>query len=277
MCYNATMMCRCLILAMLLLAGCTSNSSAPAKLADNPPPPEPVLIHLPGVSGTSIIDHTLRDGLVRAGFDGPFEFFDWTCRDPGIPALHNRARNLEQAKILAEKITKQFREYPDQPIYLTCHSGGSGPAVWALEALPEDVNIECFVLLAPALSPGYDLSKAMSRVRGKVYCFYSEADDMILGTGTRLMGTIDGVRCDAAGRVGFNKPVGVDEAQYAKLVQKPYERAWTRYGHLGGHIGVMQTAFAQAVIGPLMLGREPTAEEQNLVEKRQLREVYWPK
>jgi hypothetical protein len=264
-------------LVIALFAGCTAQEKAPLNLANNQPPPKPVVIHVPGISGTSIVDHFLRNGLTRSGFDGPFDFFDFTCGDPGIPALHNRARNQQQAKILADKITKQFRDHPEQPIFLTCHSGGAGPAVWALEVLPEDVRIESLVMLAPALSPGYDLSKALSRVRGKVYCFYSNSDDMILGTGTKLLGTIDGVRSDAAGRIGFTKPAAADDVQYAKLMQFPYDRAWIRYGHLGGHIGVMQAAFVQAVVAPLMLGRAPTAQERDLVETHPLREVYWPK
>src|SRR5690348_11869684 len=44
---------------------------------------KPYVLHLPGVSGTSIVDYTLRDGLRAGGFDGPFEIYDWTCHDPG--------------------------------------------------------------------------------------------------------------------------------------------------------------------------------------------------
>ena len=32
-------------------------------------------------------------------------------------------------------------------------SGGAGPAVWALEALPPDVRVDSVLLAAPALSP----------------------------------------------------------------------------------------------------------------------------
>lgn len=265
---------------LLLLAGCTKEESQPKNLSAAPPPPppaKPYVMHLPGVSGISDIDYTLREGLRAGGFDGPFEIFDWTCHDPGIPALHNRSRNEEQAQLVADLLTKQFRAHPNQPIFLTCHSGGSGPATWALEKLPSDVKVTCFVMLAPALSPTYDLSKALARVTGHAYCFNSPDDDLVLGTGTKMFGTIDGVRCDAAGRIGFQKPTTADASQYAKLILKPYERAWTRYGHIGGHIGPMGTPFVQAIVAPLMLGRQATAEVLNQTAGQPTPDVLWPK
>ena len=90
----------------------------------------------------------------------------------------------------------------------------AGPAIWTLERLPGDVKVACFVMLAPALSPTYDLSKGLAHVSGSAYCFNSPDDDMVLGTGTNLFGTMDGVRCDAAGRVGFVKPPDADAARH---------------------------------------------------------------
>ena len=288
------------IWAMVWLAGCgtaapsttprnlvsdgqaTAASPTTAPVAVKPPTtaplaaPKPYVMHLPGVSGTSQVDFSLREGLRKAGFDGPFEIYDWTCHDPGIPALHNRARNEAQAAIVAERLTRQFRAHPEQPIYLTCHSGGSGPATWALERLPADVKVTCFVMLAPALSPQYDLSKALSHVTGRAYCFNSPLDDLVLGTGTVMFGTIDGVRCDAAGRVGFTKPPDGDPVQYAKLVHETYQKSWTHYGHVGGHIGCMGAPFVQAIVAPVMLGHE-IAKTVGPAVAQPLPDVLWPK
>jgi hypothetical protein len=238
---------------------------------------KPYVLHLPGVSGTSIVDYTLRDGLRAGGFDGPFEIYDWTCHDPGIPALHNRPRNEGQAQVVADLLTRQYRAHPDQPIYLTCHSGGSGPATWALERLPADVKVACYVMLAPALSPTYDLSKALAHVTGPTYCFYSTRDDMVLGTGTRLFGTIDGPRVDAAGRVGFQKPPGADDRAYTKLILRPYQSAWSRYGHIGGHVGCMGTPFVEAIVAPMMLGRAAAANVLNRTVEQPIPDVLWPR
>jgi len=272
---------------LALVAGCPQPQPAPQAVsvqvtppaAAPPPAPlvKPYVMHLPGVSGTSIVDFSLRDGLQKAGFDGPFEIYDWTCRDPGIPALHNRQRNEEQAAIVADMLTQQYRAHPEQPIYLTCHSGGSGPAIWALERLPADVKVYCFVMLAPALSPAYDLTRALSHVSQHAYCFNSPDDDLVLGTGTKMFGTIDGVRCDAAGRIGFQQPATADAIQYAKLIHQPYQSVWVRYGHIGGHIGCMGSPFVQAVVGPIMLGRAAAAEMMNNAYAQPLPDVLWPK
>jgi hypothetical protein len=279
-----------IIVVATLAVGCSQRepvapmtlSDAPAttRPVESPRPPvaavKPYVLHLPGVAGTSVVDYTLRDGLKAGGFDGAFEFFDWTCNDPGIPALHARQRNEEQARLLADKLIAQYRAHPDQPIYLTCHSGGSGPATWALERLPADVKVACFVMLAPALSPTYDLSKALSRVSGKAYCFYSQHDDLVLGTGTKLFGTIDGLRVEAAGKVGFTKPETADAAQYAKLVSMAHQSAWARFGNIGGHIGVMGTPFVRAIVAPLMLGREATKEALEATVPFVRPDVRWP-
>lgn len=278
-----------LFAAVMTLAACAERQTAPAQASaiattqplamatTAAPAPKPYVMHLPGVSGTSIVDFSLRDGLQKAGFDGPFEIYDWTCRDPGIPALHARQRNEEQAAIVAQILTRQYRAHPDQPIYLTCHSGGSGPATWALERLPDDVKICCFVMLAPALSPAYDLSRALSHVTQHAYVFNSPSDDLVLGTGTKMFGTIDGVRCDAAGRIGFERPATGDATQYAKLIHQPYQSAWARYGHVGGHIGCMGSPFVQAIVGPAMLGRAAAAEVLNGSAAQPLPDVLWPK
>jgi hypothetical protein len=280
---------------LLLAGGCAVQQPEPKSLATNIPvavapapvtPPratqpvavEPFVLHLPGVSGTSIVDYSLRDGLRAGGLEGPMEIYDWTCHDPGIPALHARARNEDQAKIVAEMITKQYRARPERPIYLTSHSGGAGPATWALEKLPPDVKVARYVMLAPALSPTYDLSKAMAHVSASVYCFFSKDDDLVLGTGTKLFGTIDGVRCEAAGRIGFEKPAdAADATQYDKLIQRPYEAGWTRYGHIGGHVGCMSTPFVRAIVAPILLGKPASPEVLNTVVPQQLPDVLWPK
>src|SRR5688572_27488537 len=288
-------------LPLLILLGCADDQPpAPGHLPSDTPsaaqlpprtpatkpadvlanaPVKPYVLHLPGVSGESHIDRDLRAGLRNAGFAGDIHIYDWTCKDPGIPALHNRQRNLEQADLIAQRITKQFRAAPGVPIYLTCHSGGAGPAVWALEKLPAGVSVRSLVMISPALSPGYDLSAALSRVSGKAYCFYSEADDMVLGTGTKLFGTIDGVRTDAAGRVGFTRPPNADDRQYAKLIAKPYEPAWARLGNIGGHVGAMTTPFAHAIIGPIMLEKALGEDELRAIEKtvRPVMDILWPK
>jgi hypothetical protein len=222
-------------------------TTAPAAALD-----KRFVLHLPGIGGMMRIDRNLVDGLSQGGFDrDEIQIYDWTGKDRGLVALGQQTRHDTESTKIAELITRHFRENPTVPITITSHSAGCGMAVWALEKLPDDVKVDSLVMMQSALSPGYDLSKALRHVRGHVYSLYSEHDP-VLGAGTRLMGTVDRVFTDAAGRVGYRKPDGADDEQYQKLVQMPYRDEWTRFGDIGDHIGPMTRAFARSMLVPLI-------------------------
>lgn len=217
------------------------------------------LIHLPGIAGARPLDRHFVAGLHDGGYEGKSEIYDWTAGDPGIAALLARRRNERQADRIAARIERLLSDDPQLKIRLVCHSGGAGIAAWALERLPEGLQVETLVLVAPALSQQYDLSKALTHVRGKAYAFTSPNDTIILGAGTRLFGTIDGVKEEASGLVGFTKPGEADDTQYAKLVSMPYTAEWMDLGNSGDHIGPMGRTFAKEVISPILQGHEPPA------------------
>ena len=243
-----------------LVIGChhaPPSGGRAVSIAPPAPPPSPraYLLHLPGVSGESVVDHTLVRGFRDGHLDADVEIYDWTEHDPGVPALQAIGRNKKQAKLIAEKLTAKFRADPRGVIYLTSHSGGAGLAAWALEDLPPDVKVERAVFIAPALSRGYDLSGALGHVRDKAYVLYSDGDSVILNAGTKVFGTIDGVYDVAAGYGGFIGAKGSDSAAYAKLMQIPYDPKWARLGHYGDHIGPMGAAFSREVLVPLLEGK----------------------
>src|SRR5262245_37213195 len=215
------------------------------------------LLHLPGIGGHMPIDDLMTQGLAQGKLDAEIEIYDWTGQNPGLAALVNLERNEAEAKLIAEKITKQVRANPKRRFILTSHSGGGGMAVFALEKLPDDVQIDTLLMLANALSPQYDLTKALRHVKGKVYVFVSDIDP-VLGAGTRNFGTMDRQKSDSAGRVGFTRPEGADPLQYDKLVTFPYDAAWMRLGNAGDHVGTMNRPFARVVIATLLkTGRLP--------------------
>ena len=211
------------------------------------------LLHLPGIAGERRVDHELIHGFQQAGYDGKARIYDWTEHDPGLDALLAYERNHREAQKVADIIADQFHADPDSRIILTGHSGGTGLVVWALEDLPDDVKVQSVFLLASALSPEYDLTKALRHVRGNVYVFSSLGDSLVLGTGTRLFGTIDGIKSEAAGLAGFVMPKGADRELYAKLVSEPYQKQWLNFGHVGNHIGCMNRMFVANVMAPLLL------------------------
>jgi pimeloyl-ACP methyl ester carboxylesterase len=213
----------------------------------------PLLMHLPGIGGVRMCDHRMLAGLHDGGAAGNFLICDWTENNTGIAALQGYVHNRQQAKQIADLIAAHAAADPASPIVLTAHSGGCGLAVWALEDLPPGVKVRELLLLAPALSPTYDLSAALRHVEGKAYVFSSTLDTVVLWTGTRLFGTIDGVQTAAAGFGGFIQPPHADAELYKKLVPCPYQQEWQRYNDFGEHIGAMSRPFARAILAPLVV------------------------
>ena len=174
--------------------------------------------------------------------------------------LTNAANHVEKGRALAVEVAEFKERRPGAPVFLVGKSGGTGMVIRALERLPED-TVEAAVLLAPALSPGYDLSRALRAVRREMVVFWSPMDVFVLGLGTRIFGTIDRHRVVSAGLVGFRRPDKLDErgkAQYAKLRQVRWRPVMARTGYLGGHVGPDSPAFLRKYVVPLLrVGETP--------------------
>jgi pimeloyl-ACP methyl ester carboxylesterase len=157
---------------------------------------------------------------------------------------------------------KAFREKtPGRPVHLIGKSGGTGVIVRALEGLTDD-SVDGVVLIAPALSPDYDLTRALRAVRHEAVVFWSPLDVIVLGAGTRIFGTIDRKKGVSAGLVGFRPPRATGDeqrAQYAKLRQVRWRPAMAPTGYLGGHIGPDSPAFLRKYVVPLLRAAETPA------------------
>jgi pimeloyl-ACP methyl ester carboxylesterase len=236
------------------VVGVSAFITFPARAAESDANAD-YLLHLPGIAGYRWVDRQMVAGLREGGYTGRLAMHDWTADHEGLEALLNQPLHEQESQRVAEALTKRYRENPERRIVITAHSGGTGIAVWALEKLPDDVKVDTVVMLASALSPDYDLTKALRHVRGKMYSFNSLTDTLVLGVGTRTFGTVDGVKCDAAGRCNFALPDGADEQQYKKLVQVPYSAAWMALGNIGDHVGPMSSRFARDILAPVVLGQ----------------------
>jgi hypothetical protein len=170
--------------------------------------------------------------------------------------LTDVANCVAKAEAIADAIRTFKAGQPDDPVFLVAKSGGSGVVVKALELL-ESHLVERVVLLAPALSPNYDLTGALSAVRREIVVFWSPLDVFILGAGTRVFGTIDRVKSVSAGLVGFKAP-RVDQPgesadrNYEKLRQVRWRPLMAATGYLGGHFGPDSPLFLKKYVVPLL-------------------------
>ncbi len=216
-----------------------------------------LVLVLPGVGGGAMTT-TVYDGLEAGGVDYAIEMVSWTSPWGVLDSLQNEERNRREAQKIADRVVAYQAEFPGRPVFLVGHSGGGGIAVWTAEALPEDCMVDGIVLVAPALSPTYDLTGALSRSRGGLVNFHSELDWIILGAGTRAHGTIDRQYVDSAGMVGFVETDPSGNA-YPRFYQVPWTVHSIEKGHLGGHVTSGSVWLIQEDVAPLV--RENFSDE----------------
>jgi hypothetical protein len=241
----------CAFAVIPLLVGCgTTPVRRPAAKLD----PKPYLLHLPGITGGFWMHDQYTRALQAGGFDAETAIYDWTGSRFSLSVLGQREQNLEQADKIARFLTKKHQENPQRPLYLSCESGGAGVLVWALEKLPDDVQVEAAILVSPALSTTYDLTPALRHVRKRMLVFPSKSDGLVLGFGTLMFGTMDRKHEKSAGLDGFTMPATADAAQYAKLEQYPYRgKFFWDYGNGGGHAWALYPHFASAYLASRLL------------------------
>lgn len=217
-----------------------------------------VVFVLPGIEGPSVWNRDIALGLDEGGVTSAIEVYDWTVGLPGgfVFNLADLERNRRQARKLAERIVAYQQRYPSRPVHLIGHSGGAGILVLTLEALPAGRPIDRAILLAPALSPDYDLSAALRRARFGLYSFYSKRDVSFLMFGTSLLGPIDRDPGVSAGAVGFSPPADLNQADRAVYAERLRQVRWSpwmrRVGASGSHVGWTSRAFARDYLAPII-------------------------
>ncbi len=239
-------------------AGGSAEADGTGREADRP---RGLVLVADGVGGLDLCGTGLRDMAAADRLPSVIEVFSW---GHGVGRwfadLTDVANRDRQATRVAEAVRRFQAEQPGDSVFLVGKSGGSGVMIKALEQLDQG-RVERVVLLAPALSPGYDLTRALRAVSREMVVFWSPLDVVILGAGTRVFGTIDRVRGVGAGLVGFvapgpDDPDGERIRQYAKLRQVRWRPGMASAGNLGGHAGPDNPMFLRKYVVPLLRAAE---------------------
>lgn len=216
------------------LAGCASQ---------RPQGPDVVFI-VAGVGGNSgyggLAEAVAAPGrtVQTIGWGAPPPLFVFNY---SVGAIHEDAESD-----VARRIEQWHEAHREGRIDLIGHSAGCGVVLGAVPRL-KDARVNNIILLAPSVSPGYDLTPTLLHMDGKLHNFYSELDTVALSWRTGNFGTYDGVKSKAAGNAGFTRSYPA-----SKVVQHPYDPKWNELGHDGGHFTVRSKRFAEAVIAPLL-------------------------
>ena len=196
-------------------------------------------------------------GLQDAGYEGYVKVFPWQGFTHAGDQM-NLSKNRERASELAAEIRTYAREHPGKKINIVALSAGTGIAAFALEFLPERIQVQNVIFLGCSLSSGYDLTRALRRVRGGLYCIYSPTDG-ILKDVVWYTGTVDRIKGSAgiAGLEGFSRPstTASDMArQYAKVHNVGYRPEFAAAGYRGGHIDCTAREFVANYLAGTIMG-----------------------
>jgi len=211
-----------------------------------------LVVVLSGIEGRGPLSAAVAQGLNAGGVDWAIQVADWTAPLGPLYNLRAADRNRRQAAEIAAELAAYRRAHPGRPVVLVGHSGGGAIAAWVAEAMPPGRAVDGIVLLAPTLSPGYRLNRALAASRRGIVSFSSELDWVFLGLGTALAGTMDGGRGPSAGAVGFDVPSDAP-LLYEQLYQIGWRPDMMAAGHAGGHLGAAAPAFVARYVAPFIL------------------------
>ncbi len=223
-----------------------------------------VVFYCDGAGGGGITNWGpgVRKGLADAGFTGTFDEFSW---ETGLGVLADQTESVADKRAQARKLAAQIKayksQYPGSPVHIMGLSAGTAIVPFALEELPESASVDTAVLLSGSLSSGYDLTKALRRVRGDMYVTTSPNDTILSGV-VPMTGSADrqNVGDDVVGIHGCHLPPGASAETrrlYSKIVIIAWEPSFRQFGDAGGHTDTTNASFVQHVIAPLIIRESP--------------------
>lgn len=198
-------------------------------------------------------------GMRDAGYKGRVHVHTWQSWNHAGDQM-DLSRNRQKAAELADEIRRYRRRYPRGEINIIALSAGTGIASFALEFLPEKIDISNVFFFSCSLSSRYDMTRALKRIKGKLYVLYSPYD-RILKNLVWYTGTVD--RSDSkegiAGLEGFRMPFLSRRdtlVQYQKLQNIPHRFEFSGADYDGGHTDVTSRAFVGLYIAPAAMGND---------------------
>jgi len=217
------------------------------------------IYYLDGAGGGGAISNWaggVRQGMLDAGYNGAGEVFKWNA---GMGVLADQDSSVEykrsKASECAQRIQQYAKEHPGAPVTLMGLSAGTSVAVFTLEALPAGCPVENVILLGASISADYDLTRALQRVRNRMFVFTSEKD-AVLAFLVPIAGTADRSNSPSAGLHGFQMPDRASaetRAQYAKVAYIRWRPEFEKAGDTGGHTDTVKAPFVQQYIAPLVM------------------------
>jgi pimeloyl-ACP methyl ester carboxylesterase len=210
-----------------------------------------VVMVVPGVGGDGAAYAQVVHSLEVHGSGDCLCVSDWGSTWPVFfISVSSEGWHRDAEMHLAEQITQWREKHPGARIVLIAHSAGAGVTLGAVARLGAGVVVGPVILLAPDLSPGFDLRPALQHV-DVIHVFYSSKDAFFQGIGPEIVGTYDRVHCDGAGLRGFTL-ANLSAPEKGRVIQHAYRSEWEKLGNDGGHYDWLAEGFVAEVIEPII-------------------------
>jgi pimeloyl-ACP methyl ester carboxylesterase len=226
---------------------------------------QPLVFVVNGEAGSTHTTDNLLDlnGELRLGLR--IQSVNWTRHDAHSADVVDQEAQIKAAARIACTVKAIRRDAPNIPIFFVGHSGGAHVVLRAAEMLPCK-SVDRIIVLAPAVSSTYDLTRALKASRGGIDNFYSDEDGLLVHMAEHV-GTADGLKCKAAGVVGF-RLASCDQKDidaYRNVRQYRWTQdfcgggghyTWTRYHNLKKTVVPMFFAPTPIYDGPALATRK---------------------
>lgn len=254
-----------------LLAGCTATSRVSAELpveaqgaTERESSRRQVVFYIDGAGGGGpITDGTpdVQRGFAQAGYSGEFRPFQWQT---GLGALADETASVGYKRRAADRLATELGRAIDggARVSVVASSAGTAIAIFALEALADEQQVESAAFMSSAVSADYDLSTALRHIRGRLIVFQNERDSL-LRSFIPMVGSADRARVGdrVAGVYGFLLPDDAGEEQrvaYRKIEPIEWHEGFRNFDHEGRHTDCKNPRFISGVIAPrLFAGTAP--------------------
>lgn len=223
--------------------------------------PEQITFYLDGAGNFGFGKESVPLGLADGGYEGHVRHYIWTSYLGPVADQIYLSHNRREGMQLAEEIEKHLDLYPTGHVNVIALSAGTGVAVFALETLRPTYSVDNVILLSSSLSSDYDLTRALRRVRGSIYFFWSP-DDPILEDLVPMLRTVDGSRtATPAGIWGARLPRGAPPETVRLYQKQVVNRRWSPSIASGPfklrHAGSINRGVIRQLVAPIVVAKPP--------------------
>jgi len=256
----------------VLLCGCNTRPYMTSDRLD-----KGLVVILPGIEMHPAHSALIREGLMEGGVPCAFEIYNWYKGNISARYVYDEAASRMRARELADYILEYQRAHPGRPVFIIGHSAGGAMAVFATEEAAGSRPIDGLIILAPALGPEYDLTRALGGCCGRMVNCWSSTDYFLKALTTAGQ-NLDGTSGKTAGQEGFRLPTGAPESRrkaFASLVQIKWAPEMLKEGNWGGHLAWSDPYWVKADLAPIIKqwsAEARAAGETNTVAAGRLRQ-----